>query len=363
MFRNLNEVDKYFVYQYHHLDDLSFLRQPERVFADHNIVNPPVQEWLLKVANLLSNHGWEGDGEIKIMWFPPFIPIADEDTWGAYAWTVKQNNDGTTFIASPTELPFERLLAQNSNQEAQSDRIPIGKVRSEYQILVKDLTKLLTELDIDLEALAKLTTRTEQIRVALLERTQGKMIQILSTFLDECYLQLLIDVITEGNRSGLKLRKASVKLDPGNYLPEDADYHNDNPDVEAWFTLRGLVTDMWRDYKFQPFPDKIEMLFRPVEFKPNEESIFVLRQHVCLRNCIQHHEGNLDSRELERLGRKSVNLKGQSSTTVNIKAGQPISIPFEELQWFDQTLRSLGADFEQHVEKRLVGQYYVAPEQ
>ena len=120
---------------------------------------------------------------------------------------------------------------------------------------MKKLDELASDLDLNLRAAISIATRGEQVRVALFERAQGHMVQELQNFLDECYLQLLIEVITEGNRSGLKLRKANIKLNPGTYVPADAD-----SDTAGWFTLRVLVSDMWRDYKFEPFPEKLTML-------------------------------------------------------------------------------------------------------
>ena len=194
----------------------------------------------------------------RSMWFPPFVPIAAEDTWGAYAWVVKQDNNGTAFVASQTELPFERLLAQNSDRAVWEDRLPVGKAHLEHQLLIKKLNALSSEFDLNLKAAKRLSSREEPIRVALIEQAQGHMVQELQGFLDDCYLQLLIEIIAEGNRSALKLRKANVRLNPGAYVHVDAD-----SDTAGWFTLTGLVSDMWRDYGFQPFPEKLSMLFGP----------------------------------------------------------------------------------------------------
>jgi len=69
-------------------------------------------------------------------------------------------------------------------------------------------------------------------------------------FLDDSYLRLLVEVIGDGNRSGLELRKSAVNLNPATYWPEDAE------ESEGFFTLGDLVRDMWRDCEFEPFKDK-----------------------------------------------------------------------------------------------------------
>ena len=71
MFQEISEIEKYFVYCYHHLDDLSFLRDPEQFFADHPLfafggAKHKVEDWVNKVGKLMRKHGWEGDGEIQI---------------------------------------------------------------------------------------------------------------------------------------------------------------------------------------------------------------------------------------------------------------------------------------------------------
>ncbi|TCQ17469.1 hypothetical protein [Rhizobium sp. PP-CC-3G-465] len=108
MFENIEGIKNYHVYQYQHLDDLSFMKNADEVFS--NVYSrSDGKAWEAAIADLFRKNGWEGDGDIKIIWFPPFVPIAPEDTWGSYVWVVKQSNNGTAFIASEYELPFKRL--------------------------------------------------------------------------------------------------------------------------------------------------------------------------------------------------------------------------------------------------------------
>lgn len=354
MFGELSEIGKYFVYQYHFLDDLSFLRSPKEVlYLEHGA--PSVEDWVAKVGELFRAHGWEGDGEIQVMWFPPFVPVGVEDTHGTYAWVVKQDNNGTAYIASADALPFQRLLAQNGDRPVWAGQVPVGLARIAREGLVERLTKLSSGLSSDLSAVASIGERSAAVRIALLERTQGQMVQELHGFLDDAYLRLLIDVIHDGNKSGLKLRKASVNLNPADYQPDDTDEASD------WFTLAGLVSDMWRDYKFEPFAKKLEMLFRPLDFKLSPEADLVLRQHVAMRNSVQHHGGRLDKTELARLGRAALEMKGPDTTTTQIKAGQAIVFHLEELGRFDRVLREFGATFDAHVAERVAGRFYVTP--
>src|SRR4051812_25043262 len=103
-------VKNYFVYQYHHIDDLSAIIKPEnmyRWFGTNQAAEEQkkLEETVDEVGKLFFDNGWEGDGQIGMIWIPPFIDIGyDEDTWGSYLWHVKQNNNGTSFIASPVPL-------------------------------------------------------------------------------------------------------------------------------------------------------------------------------------------------------------------------------------------------------------------
>jgi hypothetical protein len=93
-------------YAYEHLDDLAFMptaRQALAAWPHAGVVIAAVEE---KFRSL----GWVGDGEMQVMWFPPFAGVAPKNTFGAYALHVKQSDDGISWIACPYTLPFHRLF-------------------------------------------------------------------------------------------------------------------------------------------------------------------------------------------------------------------------------------------------------------
>jgi hypothetical protein len=52
--------------------------------------------------------GWNGDGEITLLWLPPFtfpleLKVPPE---GLVVWHVKQEADGVSYLISPIALPF-----------------------------------------------------------------------------------------------------------------------------------------------------------------------------------------------------------------------------------------------------------------
>lgn len=106
--KNPKCVHDYHVYRYEHIDVLEYMPLAEAVLQ-----KVPNKDLIIQnIKEKFSNSGWEGDGEIRILWIPPFVGAGVEDTWGVAVWFVKQSNNGTSFLASPVPLPFSRLLEQ-----------------------------------------------------------------------------------------------------------------------------------------------------------------------------------------------------------------------------------------------------------
>jgi hypothetical protein len=103
--RRPSRIDDFLVYSYEHIDIQDFMPRAEDVLEGH----PGGVALLNRVKARFRRDGWEGDGTIRLMWFPPFLGIGVEDTYGVAAWYVKQSNNGTSFIASPVPIePLER---------------------------------------------------------------------------------------------------------------------------------------------------------------------------------------------------------------------------------------------------------------
>lgn len=94
---------KYYIYQYTFLDDLSSIRTPKSLSLSGNVD---------EVKIMFKQHGWEGDGEIGLIWLPPFLGLEEGDADGVFVWHVKQRNNGFSWLASPVELPFSELQRQ-----------------------------------------------------------------------------------------------------------------------------------------------------------------------------------------------------------------------------------------------------------
>jgi hypothetical protein len=94
----------YFGYEY--LDDLRFIPDAREMLAKwaHS------EAVISAVEDNLKNLGWEGDGEMGVLWLPPFAGAGPDDNFGCYLLHVKQLNDGISWLASPYTLPYHRLF-------------------------------------------------------------------------------------------------------------------------------------------------------------------------------------------------------------------------------------------------------------
>lgn len=101
-------IGNFHVYQYHYIDCVDYMLLASDVLA--KVANK--DQVIKAVEKCLKTAGWEGDGELRLMWLPPFLGAGIEDTWGMAVWFVKQSNNGTAFLASPIPLPFQALLDQ-----------------------------------------------------------------------------------------------------------------------------------------------------------------------------------------------------------------------------------------------------------
>lgn len=107
--KNIKLVESFYVYRYEHIDILDLMPLSDAVLSKYRGYGDFIKE----IKSKLTEGGWEGDGEIQLLWIPPFCDLTYEDTYGIIAWLVKQDNNGTAFICSPYELNYKCLSNQN----------------------------------------------------------------------------------------------------------------------------------------------------------------------------------------------------------------------------------------------------------
>jgi hypothetical protein len=118
---------------------------------------------------------------------------------------------------------------------------------------------------------------------------------------------------------------------------------------------------MWKAYQFEPYKENIAMLFRAVAFTWNPDLVAFLNKHVTLRNCVQHHEGQLDKGSLQDCGVSQFAIKTASGDRI-FKAWNMVTFTHEELEEFSAVLVTLANHFGTHVWTRVPARYYVVNE-
>lgn len=93
-------LDAFTVFSYDWIDNLNFTLDPSECLSNS-------REYLEIVEKRFSEAGWHGDGEIKLMWIPPFMleeKLQIIHTEGVTIWHVKQKSDGISWILSPLQI-------------------------------------------------------------------------------------------------------------------------------------------------------------------------------------------------------------------------------------------------------------------
>jgi hypothetical protein len=185
---------------------------------------------------------------------------------------------------------------------------------------------------------------------------QGLTIRYFQEFLDECYLRILIETIQDGNPHKIKIRKSQVKVDCVSYLPEDEDVDDEGA---TWLTIRGFIRDMWIAYKWEPFKNRTDMLFKSTDYVIDTALFDEIKKHVIIRNCMQHHEGRLDRDSLNQLGKDRIPMK-KAEGVYYINAWKPITIFDEELYSLCVILEQFTVDFHNHIKRRVPTIHYMS---
>lgn len=88
---------------YEWIDNLHFVMDP-REFLEN------AEEYIAVAKERFLQASWEGDGDIGLIWIPPFMLqqyANQEAAYGVVVWHVKQVEDGISWLLSPIRLPFE----------------------------------------------------------------------------------------------------------------------------------------------------------------------------------------------------------------------------------------------------------------
>lgn len=95
------------VLAYEWIDNLCFTIDPKECLDN-------AEEYIKIASDIFLDDGWDGDGQIELMWIPPFMfdgVRTNEFTSGVTVWHVKQLEDGISWILHPKNM-FDNLLRE-----------------------------------------------------------------------------------------------------------------------------------------------------------------------------------------------------------------------------------------------------------
>jgi hypothetical protein len=96
------------VYGYEWIDNLHFILPPQDFLP---LPDEQLERYLAVARQRFREAGWDGDGDIGLLWLPPFVFPLQLNTppTGVLVWHVKQEDDGISWLLSTIELPFEEF--------------------------------------------------------------------------------------------------------------------------------------------------------------------------------------------------------------------------------------------------------------
>lgn len=363
-YRNLDasftvkDAKRMHVYQYCHIDDLSCIHAPNDAY-------PKLSEKELSlvvdaVKERFRAAGWEGDGDLGVIWLPPFVDATmDNSCYGTDIWHVKQSNNGVSWIGSLVPLHFSPLADQNQLWE--STHVPVSIVFTCRKHLQKEIKQIVQSLKTKLAALQG--TRPDSVRIDihadLLFHAQSTLIMELQDFLDDCYLEVVQDIIQYGNPGKLKLMKLRTQLNPSKYLPRDSDVEDYDQESAKWFTIKGLIGDLCSSFTFEPYKEKLLLLFKTCGYSVPEHISRMFHKHVQLRNCLQHHDGKVIPHALKECGVQEFAIAKNQGQTLVLKAWDRIELTLEELESLGHQLDALATGFDQHMARATASVHWI----
>jgi hypothetical protein len=87
----------YDVTSYEWIDNLNFTIDPQECVEN-------ADDYISMAKKIFKKNGWHGDGEIQLMFVPPFMlsyEMQIENTKGIIVWHVKQKEDGISWLLFP----------------------------------------------------------------------------------------------------------------------------------------------------------------------------------------------------------------------------------------------------------------------
>lgn len=330
------------VEQYQFIDNLAHIIPPEQVFDDDERLS-----LLAKVEEAFKDAGWEGDGDIGLIWLPPFANDICEDTFGRYIWHVKQDNNGISFLGyveyalegGDADLPAKRPADRSETITESHSNYLVG-VTEKLKGLLLEAERISTETDFS--ALYLLT----------LNSIQNQAVSELIDYIDEVYLEFAEHVLGQNNPDQIRLTKAKINLPLDTISAGVEDGY-----LDSWLTLKSITSALWKDFKFWPFRNKLKEICSCVEFDCPDEIRSALWKHIEIRNAIQHHNSQFTKDISKSLGQASICIAEDETAGRTVNLWQTIELTHYEIGLFLDAIKKFVISYEAHISSRMRTRY------
>ena len=303
------------ILEYEFIDNLDARFDPLEVCGNTKETHDKIKA----VAELFKKHGWEGDGEIKLIWLPPFLDEAHDPNFGEYIWHVKQNNNGTSFLGFQDEWQSARLLDQNPQIEKDGSFFsPESLVNRQKQGFLEAIKEKSKQLD-EIIRIFHEKCFDAMLKNMMLSHIQNDVIAIFSDFIDEVYFELAHAVFF-GKKANVKLTARDIKL--------NLEKINDS----QWLTIHEVVNGVWNSFKFLPFKQRLNEILRAIDYKYDESEVKKFIIHNEIRNCFQHHMGVLVNEELQKMGLKKLKIRKDNNKFIEVEAWNKVELTIAEIK-------------------------------
>jgi hypothetical protein len=79
----------------------------------------------------------------------------------------------------------------------------------------------------------------------------------------------------------------------------------------------------------------------------------VIKKHIQLRNCVQHHDGRVTKDALQMCGVERFDIQESDGTHTSLAAGAEVRFTLAELDRFASAMEGIANEFYAHTTKRI----------
>ena len=305
-----NPTINYNVKVYHYIDNLEHLIDPKTIFPD---CDDEIEE--VKLA--FKENGWEGDGEIKLIWIPPFVCEATNwITEGIYVWHVKQANNGDSFLAYKGDFPFYSDEDQNN--------IDNWDIEGDIKHFINSLKSFDTLL------MTNFNNNSDPLFFVALNGLHSQIISDYNDMLNSLALRIFHYIFMSNNKVGLELNykpKCTISVSE---ISQTKEKYGTGSGEGYFFSLIQIVQSLFDNFKFEEYKERFKVINSSFSYDSNAYRAFLMK-HVQFRNSIQHNESVLTKDEYESIGEIPTILQ-DDGTSKTIRAWDLISLTKSEVK-------------------------------